>query len=345
MRKVIKIVILVLIFINFIYCVSGAIHYPLQSIDVYAYWLLKAKLFFVDGILPLTNLNAFPYAHPQHPILLPIVFSLIYSLMGKVNEYPVFLIYPVIYLVILFLAYKMFRKLGIGETSSLIFTYVYSMLSPLLAMAGRKHAGEADIFITLIYWGIVHFVFNYLKDKKIKWLILTSVLIMIASQTKTEGVIAVVIFLFIPLTKKRKALFLAVSTLPAIIWNLIVMLTPLNRDFGWVLYGPIELIKRIGEVFYYVLAEMINVKNWYIFWPIFWLSLFTKQKLNKPIFKVAVNTVLSMGFLYLLNFTFSTITPASYVPGAIDRIFIQFSPFFFPAFAVILGKWDILRMP
>lgn len=341
MRKAIKIIVLLLIFINFFYCVSGAIHFPLQSVDVYAYWLLKAKIFFVEGIFPLTNLNAFPYSHPQHPILLPIAVSLIYQLAGKVNEYSVFLIYPVIYLIILYFAYKMFRKLGIGETFSLIITYVYSMFSPLLAMAGRKHAGEADIFITLIYWGIVHLVFNYLKDKKTKWLILTSILIMIASQVKTEGVIVAVIFLFIPLARNRKVTFLAVSMLPAIIWNYIVMITPLNRDFGWTLYGPLELIKRTGEVFYYVWLEMVNVRNWYIFWPLFWLSLFIKQKINKPIFKVTTYTVLGMSGLYMLNFIFSTFTPFEYVPGAIDRIFIQFSPFFFPVFAVILGKWGI----
>lgn len=338
MQKAIKIIILVLVFINFLYCVSGAIHYPLQSVDVYAYWLLKAKLFFVEGILPLTNLNAFPYSHPQHPILLPIIFNQIYHILGRVNEFPVFLFYPVIYLVILFLAYKMFRKLGIGEISSLIITYVYSMLSPLLAMAGRKHAGEADIFITLINWGIVHFVFNYLKDKKIKWLIFTSVLIMIASQIKTEGVIAAVIFLFIPLARNRKVIFLSVSMLPAVIWNFIVMMVPLNRDFGWSLYGPLELIIRTGEVFYYVWLEMVNVRNWYIFWPIFWLSLFIKQKINKPILKVTTYTVLGMSGLYLLNFLFSTFTPFEYVPGAIDRIFIQFSPFFLGIFAMKMSK-------
>lgn len=339
MQKVIKIAVLVLILVNFLYCVSGAIHFPLQSVDVYAYWLLKAKLFFVNGILPLANLNTYPYAHPQHPILFPIIVSLIYQLMGRVNELPVFLFYPVIYLIILFVAYKFFRKLGLTETYSLIITYVYSMLSPLLAMAGRKHAGEADIFITLINWGIVHFVFNYFKDKKIKWLILTSILIMVASQVKTEGVIAAVIFLFIPLARNRKVIFLSISMLPAIIWNFIVMVTPLNRDFGWMLYNPLELVKRTGEVFYYMWLEMVNVRNWYIFWPLFWLSLFIKQKLNRHILKVTTHTVLGMSGLYLLNFLFSTFTPLEYVPGAIDRIFIQFSPFFFPVFALKLSEF------
>ena len=334
MQKALKIAIIFLIFVNFLYCVSGAIHYPLQSVDVYGYWFLKAKIFYVNGILPLTNLNVYPYSHPQHPILLPIIVSLIYHFMGKVNEIPVFLIYPFIYLVILFLAYRMFRKLGIDETSSLVVTYVYSMLSPLLAMGGRMHAGEADIFITLINWGIVHFVFNYLKDKKIKWLILTSVLIMIASQTKTEGVIAAVIFLFVPLSRNRKAIFLFITLLPAVIWNLIVIKTPLVRDFGWLIPTPWEFIKRIGEVFYYVAAEMLNIRNWYIFWPLFWFSLFISRKQNKPIVKVAIYTVLAMAVLYLLNYLFSTFTPQEYVPGSMDRILIQFSPFFLGVFAL-----------
>ncbi len=342
MQKTLKLVIILLIFVNFLYCVSGAIHYPLQSIDVYAYWFLKAKLFYFNGILPLTNLNLYPYAHPQHPILLPIIVDLIYHLVGGVKEIPVFLIYPFTYLVILFLAYKMFMKLGVNETFSLIITYIYSMLSPLLAMAGRKHAGEADIFITLINWGIVLFVFNFLKDKKIKWLILTSILIMIASQIKTEGVIVAVIFLFIPLAGKRRTIFLFVSMLPAVIWNLIVMKTPLVRDFGWLIPTPLEIIKRTGEVFYLTAAEMLNIKNWYVFWPIFWFSFFISRKKSRVILKITIRTVLMMSTLYLLNFLFSTFTPLEYVPGSIDRILVQFSPFFLGFFAL---KFSDFRWP
>lgn len=343
MQKTIRIAVIILIFVNFLYAVSGAIHFPLQSIDVYAYWFLKAKLFYFSGILPLTNLNVYPYSHPQHPILLPIIVSLIYHLSGGVKEVPVFLIYPFIYLIILFLAYKMFRKLGVNETFSLTATYIYSMFSPLLAMAGRKHAGEADIFITLINWGIVHLVFNFLKDKKLKWLIFTSILIMIASQIKTEGVMVAVIFLFIPLARSRKALLLFISILPAVIWNLIVAKAPLVRDFGWLIPTPLEIVKRIGEVFYLVVVEMFNIRNWYIFWPLFWLSLFIRGKQNKLIVKVTTYTVLSIGVIYLSNFVFSTFTPQEYVPGAIDRILIQFSPFFLGVFAlklrVYLAKW------
>lgn len=345
MRKIIKIGIILFIFINFLYAVSGAIHYPLQSIDVYAYWFLKAKNFYVNGILPLTNLNIYSYSHPQHPILLPIIVSFIYRIIGGVKEIPVFLVYPFIYLAILFSAYKFFRKLGVNETVSLVVTYVYSMFSPLLAMAGRKHAGEADIFITLINWGVVHLVFNYLKDKKIKWLIATSVLIMVGSQIKTEGVITAVIFLFIPIARNRKAILLFVSMLPAIIWNLIVIKAPLIRDFGWMFPGGFSTIKRIGEVFYYTLVEMANVRNWYIFWPIFWLSFLFGRKENKTILKVTTNTVLAIGVFYLANFVFSTFTPLEYVPGAMDRILIQFSPFILGSFAlkleVYLAKWDI----
>jgi hypothetical protein len=345
MSKTLKIAIILLIFINFIYCISGAIHYPLQSIDVYAYWFLKAKNFYVNGIFPLTNLNLYPYSHPQHPILLPIIVSLIYNILGGVKEIPVFLIYPFIYLAVLFLAYKMFRKLGISETLSLIVTYIYSMFSPLLAMAGRKHAGEADIFITLINWGIVHFVFNFIKSKKIKWLILTSILVMVGSQIKTEGVMVAVIFLFIPTVRSKKFLFLFVSMLPAIIWNLIVIKTPLVRDFGWLVPSFLEIMKRIIEVFYFTIVEMLNIRNWYIFWPIFWVLTTTKDKQNKLTIKIAIRTVLAMSALYLLNFVFSTFTPQEYVPGAIDRILIQFSPFFLGFFALklelYLAKWDI----
>lgn len=306
--------------------------------------VFESKAFFVSGVLPLTNLNLYPYAHPQYPILFPLIVDLIYHLIGGVREIPVFLTYPFFYLVILLLAYKMFRKLGIGETTSLVITYVYSMLSPLLAMAGRKHAGETDIFITLINWGIVHFVFNYLKDKKMKWLVLTSVLIMIGSQIKIEGAIPVVVFLFIPLAINRKALFIFLSLLPAAIWNFVVRRVGLVADFGWMLPSFLEIIKRIGEVFYYVTLEMLNVRNWYIFWPLFWISIFINKKKNKFIGKIIIPSILSMGLLFLLNYVGSTISPAEYVPSSIDRIFIQFSPFILPIFRVKIDNRKLFRL-
>jgi hypothetical protein len=125
----------------------------------------------------------------------------------------------------------------------------------------------------------------------------------------------------------------------------------LVRDFGWMLTSIPEIIKRTGEVFYYTFAEMINIRNWYIFWPVFWLSLFIPHKKGQPILKICTQTVLAMAVLLLLNYIFSTITPQRYVPGSMDRILIQLSPFFLGGLALrfsefrwrdisgILGKW------
>src|SRR3989337_4053195 len=111
MRKLIKIALLFLLFVNFFYVLSGAIHYPLRSIDVYSIWLLKAKAFWVSDGLPLEFLKSHLYSHPQYPILLPWLFYQLYKIVGGVKEMYVLALYPFIYLAILLVAYKFFLEI------------------------------------------------------------------------------------------------------------------------------------------------------------------------------------------------------------------------------------------
>ena len=51
----------------------------------------------------------------------------------------------------------MFRKLSVGEIPfTNYYLRLFNVFTAYLLMAGRRHAGEADIFITLINWGVVH---------------------------------------------------------------------------------------------------------------------------------------------------------------------------------------------
>lgn len=336
-QKIAKISLILLIVVNFVYCISGAIHYPLQSVDVYSIWLLKAKNFYFSGVLPFSNLNMFPFSHPQYPVLLPFAISLIYKLFG-VKEILIFLLYPLIYLFILSLSYKFLRKIGIGEMMSLVLTYVYSMLSPLLAMGGRKHAGEADIFLVLINWGILYFVFNYLKDKKVKWIVLVSMLIIIGSQIKMEGVIIASILIFLPLSRLKKILFLFVTIIPTLVWTFIRIDSGIIADFGYFLPSLFEIVQRTFQILYFVGLEMLNFRNWYIFWILLWMVVLIKR--SKTVFerKVIIPTLLTMSLVYISNYIFATLTPASYVPSSVDRIFMQLSPLFFPVFALSISK-------
>jgi hypothetical protein len=188
MQRLISKIILFLIGLNFFYVLSGAIHYPLASIDVYSIWLLKAKAFYVYNGFPLEFLQNIGYSHPHYPVFLPWFFSLIYKIIGGVNEYYVLVLYPFVYLVILFLACRFFTKIGLSKTISLFFVYIYSMLSPLLAQGGRYHAGLADIVLVLLYWIGILVAYEIARKKGSNFVWVLVLIVAIASQIKLEGV-------------------------------------------------------------------------------------------------------------------------------------------------------------
>lgn len=124
-NKTLEIFLIGLILINFLYVLSGVFHYPLQSIDVYSIWLFKAKAFYLFGFPNSEFWRNYSYSHPHYPVLLPVVFSCIYKLFGSLNEIYVLIIYPFLYLLILYLFYKLFLRLNLSRQASLFFTYIY----------------------------------------------------------------------------------------------------------------------------------------------------------------------------------------------------------------------------
>ena len=86
MSKLTRNFLLVLIAINFAYLISGVIHFPLRSIDVYSIWMLKAKVFYLNEGIDWEFLKNTDYSHPQYPILLPFIFYQIFKIAGAFRE-------------------------------------------------------------------------------------------------------------------------------------------------------------------------------------------------------------------------------------------------------------------
>jgi hypothetical protein len=333
MQKLIRYILVGLILVNFLYCVSGVIHYPLASIDEVSIWMLKAKFFYMNGVFPLKNLNTLGYGHLQYPILLPLVFYWIFKIIGSYREIYVLLFYPFVYLLVIYLCYETLILLKLKKNWALLSAYIYSMLSPLLAMGGRMHVGEADIFIVLAYWLAIIFYLLFLKYKKEKWLIFTTLVIAIASNIKMEGVFLSTIFFFVPINKTKRFLLFMLSVIPLLVWNVVRANAGVQSDLGFYVPGFIEIIKRGLEVFYLTIEEVINVRNWYIFWPIFVLSFIFTRKRDILQFKTNIALFFLIFSIFSANYVFSTLAPEEYAASSLDRILLQLSAIYFPIFA------------
>jgi hypothetical protein len=341
MLKILKYLLLFLILLNVVYAFVGAYFYPLASIDAIGIWLLKAKSFYLSGGFPLEFLKntTFIYSHPHYPLLLPFIFSIFYFLLGGVKESLIVFIYPLTFIVVLFFIYKLLREFGFTQIIALIFTYIYSMFSPLLAQAGRKHAGEADIFILLANLLVVFIALKMFKNKQRNLgTFLVVLIIMIASQIKLEGIFIITTLVFMPIPKQTKLIAGIISLIPFLIWNFTAFYLHLPNDFYFLIPPLQEIFMRIFAIVGYVLFEMIKLNNWYIFWPVFLLSIVLIKTKNIFLRKFVIPSFLVISALYFCVYVFSSINPAAYVPSSIDRVLIQISPYFFLWFALLIKE-------
>jgi hypothetical protein len=347
MRKIINAVIILLLFINVLYVVTGALLHPLQSEDAIGIWFLKAKAFYIEGGFPnqfLHDVN-YIYSHQQYPLGLPFFLFLIYQLAGGVKENIALAVYPVLYVGIIFLAYKVMRK-KVSSTHALIFTYIYSMLSPLIAGGGRILAGNADIFIVLIEWLIIYLL--YKKIRLLKDYIFIVFLVIIASQIKLEGVFLSSILLVLPISRKHKVSLFTISLIPFLIWVFTVWILKIPSDTHVVLPNMYEFFIRLIVVILGILKELVNINNWYFFWPLVGLVIFMKEKISAQMTKILLPSYRIMMFLYVLVYMFSSTDTYKYINSSFDRILFQHSAivflFFFEKTLGIKFKKNLLNM-
>lgn len=350
MRKIMYWAFIALLCINVLYVFAGVVQFPLRSVDAYSDWMFKAKVLYLSPTFPTAFFQNWEYmaAHMQYPILLPTLFSVFYSVFGF-HDHFITLVYPLLYIAILLLCWKSLRLLDIHPHLAIACTYIYSMLSPLLAQGGRSHAGNADIVLVLIYWIIIAVVLGPTRTNNTRTnatLTLLAFLVMCASQIKTEGILIISLFLFVPLSHKKRFFFILISLLPSLVWSFYVKQHNFASD---IVYGPVpvhEFLLRTGTVVYGYLLELVNYRNWYIFWILTIACMYVPTKLHektKTIFlpTTLVMLVVTMGSYVFAHFARTEISILRYVTSSADRVLFQLSPFVFLYFAQTLST--ILR--
>lgn len=331
MQKIITTIFIVLLFINISYVFAGVIFHPLQSMDAIGIWLLKAKAFYIEGGFPNNFLHTekYAYSHQQYPLALPFIYSLIYKFIGGVNEKVILLIYPITYAIILVLAYKIMRK-KTTVVYALLFTYIYSMFSPFIAGGGRILSGGADIFLVLLEWIIISILYKKNRSRG-DYLVITC-LIIVASQIKLEGVFLSIILLFLPISKKLKLLLFCTSLSGFIIWIFIINILKIPGDLTIILPTQYSLLERSFIVVVGIFGELVNVNNWYIFWPISLILIFVKQKISTQLKSELLPSLIVIISLYILTYISSSIDVHAYVNSSFDRVLFQHSPIVFMFF-------------
>ena len=314
------------IFINGLYTVSQAVIRPPIAWDSWAIWLLKSKIFFIDGFVNSAALN---YLSSNYPIVLSLFGTFIYIVLGQTDDSSVLLVSSAFY-IFLGIAFFSALKMRFSTFYSLLFTFFLLTIQNLIRHGGRLEAGQADLPLAYFIFVSAVLFLNYLKKREFKTLVILNLFLGICSLIKFEGaVFSLIIELAVVynILKHKEYKFLFPSLfwfLPLIDWILFVKINNIagvelsNKSFVFSLGRIIDVIKM-------TILEFMNIKTWGFLWILGILSLPYILKRGSAESKI-ISVIIAVQFLvYLFLYLFVTIyTPES----SLGRLLVHIAPLF-----------------
>ncbi len=314
-------ILLLLLFVGF-----ESILRPVQAWDAWDNWLFRSKVFYYHNTI---DQYYFHYAQDEYPLIIPLVGTFGYIMMGQINDRLILLLFFMFYLCLGGIFFGTVRRLS-STQNALLFTFLLLSLQNLIRHGGRFEAGQADLALSYYIFSGTILLASFIKKKSKKTAILLSVFLGIAGQIKYDGmafiVIVMLVFLLYVVKWKqyRYAYLLLPSFLLLIPWNLYKLLNQLPENF--LFRSGINIhIERFVIVILSMSKEFFNIKNWNLLWIVFFVSLifFWNRGKKAKLFLV----VLSLQWLsYFLVFLMTPTNPVTHIANIIDKLYIHLAP-------------------
>ncbi len=311
--------ILLLIFVFF-----EAILRPLSAWDGWAIWLLKGKMFYLDGYV---NPNVYLMLKDNYAYTINLSVSFIYTLIGYPNDRAVLLVFYCFYLMTGISLYFSIKK-NSSKTIAALFTFLFLSTQNILRHGGRWEAGYADLALGFYIFLTVMSFFNYLSKKNNSSLILVIILMSITSLVKEEGMFfSFIIFLTLLYAeikhKKTKHILTSfIYLIPLLIWQVFKYVNGISFHY---LYTQFSFqLSRVLDALKYMIYELFNFKNWNILWILFIVSIF---KLNfKKKESIIFFIILIQLFMYFMVFLISPHAPQQHILNVMNRLLLHLAP-------------------
>lgn len=286
------------------YVIFEALIRPVTVWDAWAIWLLKSKIFFIDGKINPEMLN---YVRSDYPLVVSLLGTFVYIVLGHVNDTAVLLMSVAFYF-FLGLAFFAALKKEYGVTYALLFTFIYVTMQNFIRHGGRMEAGQADLPVAYYSFISLLLLFEYIKKGNWKVLLLLNIFLAIGSLVKFEGIpMAIVICSLIInyiLKKKvyRHLLFLLFWIVPLIDWQIYKKINHINYDY-FMAHPLVFSSSKIANSIWGTIKELFNLRSWGMLWISYWYAImFLGVKNNRLII---INLILlTQIILYVLLYMF-----------------------------------------
>ncbi len=309
---------------------------PLYAWDGWAIWLIKSKLFFIDGFV---NPNIYEILRDSYPFVVNLFGTFLYVFIGGVDDKSVLLLFYGYYLMLGIALYTLLKRQGLNNTKALVFTFLLLSLQNVIRHGGRFEAGYSDLPLGFYIFCCFSLLLQYIKDKKLSTLILLVLFMAITRLIKDEGLIFSIILhtlLLFTWLKSRNFSHLFFSflwILPILQWEAFKYFNHIN----FTIYSDYTIkFSRVLPAISYVVMEFLNIRNWNLIWILLFFTLpfiLLKKKIS---IKIAAFFIAIQLCSYILVFLLSPYEPHIHVPNVIDRLLLHFAPLAIYIIAIIV---------
>jgi hypothetical protein len=300
-----------------LYVFYEALIKPVVGWDALWNFSLRAKIFYFLGGIPFDRAN--PYflggGMKQYPLHLPLLETFTYILQGGWNDCLMKIIFPLYFLSMLMIFYCALRREQ-SRLTALFFTFLLSTLPLLVYHATIEYA---DFVVGAYFLAAVVYLYQFIKTKDLKFLLLSAVIAALSAWVKDEGQIFYFICFFLLLTAvKFNWKYLAAYLMP-----FIVLLGPwivFKQIFGLSL-GNEPTLSAAGlvsgftfhpETIVKMLEKMFLSGNWHLLFGLwvlviifYYKKIFTTEK--KYIFWSTALAILFFSFLYVFTYNWTMV--------------------------------------
>lgn len=306
------------IILRILYSYFTALVKPIEDVDAFANWGLRAKVFFFEQGLSLGKTHGYflGNGNVSYPINLPLFETWIFNVLGTWNDLLVKAIFPTFLLALIIIFYCSMRR-AYGRAFSLFSTYLLTTLPFLMYHSSSAYI---DFPLTVYFSSSVFLLINYLESRDRRYLIISALLAGIGAWTKNEGfylmvVCAVALALSLVMQKKdlkaiikESSIYVLIGSVFKIFWSLFNVIYHIPKG----IYQNIEYTKvienlyRLPVIMDHFYNKFFFYGNWNIAWFVFVVVLlvsYSNLMKNRQFYGLLINLLCLSAFAVLYYIT------------------------------------------
>lgn len=285
---------------------------PVVSVDAFANWSFRAKVFFFDSGLLLNPKSSYFLGGGAvfYPLNIPLAETWIFNVLGYWNDELIKIIFALFFAALLILFYGAAKRAS-SRPIALFSTYLLSTLPFLVHHATIEYA---DFPLCVYFTAAALLLLDYFETNNNKYLYLSALLAGIGSWTKSEGmplliVNLIVLGIFYVHSKKEKIasaknllIYFLIAFIFKLPWSIINFVYHIPKN----IYQRIEYEKafdnlyRLPVIINYFYNKMFFYGNWNIAWFVLIIVvIFSFSRLKN------VRSAYSLFYICFLLFIFS----------------------------------------